>query len=141
MNGVDVIITVKIFPTESVEKVQQTVQNLFPTASTELRSHQMKSSIHAKLKGKCGLTLLFNRLREQRILTAARRVFRRSLAEKSILFYLNKQAAFANRISFCEPVDELPLGSIKVRIKCDDPEELIDWLTLNTLPTKEKRIR
>lgn len=141
MNGVDIIITVKIFPTESVEKVQQTVQNLFPIASTELQLHQTKSHIHAELKGECGLTLLFNRLREQRILTAARRIFRRSIAEKSLLFHLNKQAAFANHISFCEPIDELPLGSIKVRITCDNPEKLIDWLTLNTIPPKEKRIR
>ena len=141
MNGVDIVITVKIFPTESVEKVQQAVQNLFPTSSMKLQSQQLENHLHAKLNDKSGLTLFFVRLREQRILAAARRVLRRGLAEKSVLFYLNKQAAFANRISFSEPVDELSLGAIKVHILCDDPEGMIDWLTLCSVSTEEKRIR
>jgi predicted RNA binding protein with dsRBD fold (UPF0201 family) len=134
MNGVNVVITVKIFPTESVEKVQQAVQNLFPTV-TKFQSQQLESHLHIEVNGESGLTLIFARLREQRILAAARRVFRRGLVEKSVLFYLNKQAALANRISFCEPKDELSLGSIKVQIFCDDPEGIIDWLTLCTVST------
>ncbi|UCH37309.1 MAG: hypothetical protein JSV76_06440 [Candidatus Bathyarchaeota archaeon] len=135
MNGVNVVITVKIFPTESVEKVQQAVQNLFPTVTEKFQSQQLESHLHIEVNGESGLTLIFARLREQRILAAARRVFRRGLAEKSVLFYLNKQAALANRISFCEPMDELSLGSIKVQIFCDDPEGIIDWLTLGTVST------
>jgi predicted RNA binding protein with dsRBD fold (UPF0201 family) len=139
MNEINAIIKVKIFPTESVEKVKHAVENLFPTASTEISSQSRDSFLHATLKGKNGLTNLFNRLREERILAASRRVFRRGLADNSIIFYLNKQAAYGNHLSFCEPVDELPLGFIEVCIICDDPEGLIDWLSPKTFWTKEKR--
>ena len=139
MKGIDTIIKVKIFPTESVEKVKQAVENLFPTASIEIISQHIGSHLHAKIKGKNGLTNLFNRLREERILAAARRVFRRGYAENSFIFYLNKQAAYVNRLSFCDSVDELPLGFIEVCVICDDPEGLIDWLSPKIFRTKEKR--
>jgi hypothetical protein len=79
-----------------------------------------------------GLTKFYNLLRRERIRDAARGVLFKGLGENTIVFYLNKQAAYAGHVSFCQPVAESPLGPIKVRIKCDKPKELVDWLAPKT---------
>lgn len=43
-------------------------------------------------------------------------------------FYVNKQAAFVNIVNISD--EELsPLGDIKVEIRSDDIDKIIDWLT------------
>jgi predicted RNA binding protein with dsRBD fold (UPF0201 family) len=51
------------------------------------------------------------------------------LNDNSIIFYLNKQAAYMNHISFSSQTGESPLGVIRVEIKSDNAKELINWLT------------
>jgi predicted RNA binding protein with dsRBD fold (UPF0201 family) len=48
---------------------------------------------------------------------------------KTISFCLNKQVAFAGHVSFSKEVAESPLGPIKVKITCENPTELVNWLT------------
>jgi predicted RNA binding protein with dsRBD fold (UPF0201 family) len=45
-----------------------------------------------------------------------------------IVFFLNKQAAYAGHVSFSAPEGESPLGPIQVILETEDPEQLIDWL-------------
>jgi len=79
-----------------------------------------------------GLTKLYNLLRRERIRDAARSIMFRGLEGNTITFYLNKQVAYAGHLSFSELTGESPLGPIKVTITCDNPRELIDWLTPRT---------
>ena len=71
-------------------------------------------------------------LRLDRIRDAARKVFFGGLKSNTIKFCLNKQVAFAGHISFSEEVAESPLGPIKVKIECENPQQLIDWLASRT---------
>ncbi|MEJ2127090.1 MAG: RNA-binding domain-containing protein, partial [Candidatus Bathyarchaeota archaeon] len=75
-----------------------------------------------------GLTKLSNLLKREQILAAARKVLRSSITNSSITFYLNKQVAYAGHVSFCQQSGESPLGPITVKIDCEDPKKLIDWL-------------
>ena len=95
-----------------------------------------KSIMKLEKKGREALDKLFRTLRDEMILDAARKALFSSAKENVISFYLNKQAAFAGHISFCQPTGESPLGPISVQIRCRDPEALINWLAPST-PKKQ----
>jgi predicted RNA binding protein with dsRBD fold (UPF0201 family) len=67
-------------------------------------------------------------LQRDRIRAAARSVLRRSTDGNRIVFFLNKQAAYAGHVSFSAPEGESPLGPIQVTIETENPEQLINWL-------------
>jgi len=67
-------------------------------------------------------------LQRDRIRAAARSLLRRSVEGNRIVFFLNKQAAYAGHVSFSAPEGESPLGPIQVIVETENPEELIDWL-------------
>jgi len=121
-------ITVKVNPTEDSEKVKKAVQNLFPTTSFKKILQKKGHLLKAKLDDKTGLSKFYNLLRQERILNAARAILLRGIEGNKITFYLNKQVAYVEHISFCEPLGESPLGPIRVEITCDDTRELVDWL-------------
>ena len=71
-------------------------------------------------------------LRKDHIRDASRKALFRGLLGTTLIFYLNKQVALAGHVSFSEAEAESPLGPIKVTIKTDDPQQLIDWLAPRT---------
>ena len=133
MDEVDVHVEVEVNPTEDLEKVESAVENIFGSVEFEAKPHGRGSLLMAKTKGIDGLTKLYNLLRRERIRGAARGVLFDGLGEKSVVFYLNKQVAYAGHISFSKPVAESPLGPIRVQIRCDNPQELIEWLAPKTI--------
>jgi len=132
MDDVDIHVEAEINPTEDSEKVKKAVENIFGNLQLEVKSQRLGSLLIAKAKGIDGLTKLYNLLRRERIRDAARGVLFDGLDKKSIVFYLNKQVAYAGHVSFSKPVAESPLGPIKVQIRCDNPRELIEWLAPKT---------
>ena len=68
-------------------------------------------------------------LQRDRIRAAARSVLRRSLDGNRLIFFLNKQAAYAGHVSFSAPEGESPLGPIQVTVETENPALLINWLT------------
>jgi hypothetical protein len=132
MDEIKIRIEADVNPTEDVEKVKQAVENMFSIIEIEIKQSTRGSRLIAEAEGMEGLTKLYNLLRRERIRDAARGVLFKGLSKNAITFYLNKQAAYAGHVSFCQPVAESPLGPIKVQIKCDKPQELIDWLAPKT---------
>lgn len=102
-------------PTEAPEKVRQAIQNLFP--DTELRADGDVRGTTASLDRFAEL------LATQRIRAAAREVLQGALRGDVLVFHLNKQAAFAGRVSFSA---HAPLGDITVTIRGEDLEALVD---------------
>lgn len=132
MDEIDVHVQVDINPTEDPDKVKRAVENIFGSVEFEVKPQRRGSLLIAKVEGVDGLTKLHNILRRERIRDAARGVLFGGLGEKSIIFYLNKQVAYVGHVSFSKPVGESPLGPIKVQIRCDNPRELIEWLSPKT---------
>jgi len=128
MNEIMTIIEVEVNPTENLEKVKLAIENVFGAVEFEVHTRELGGTLIATARGPEGLTKLYNLLRRERIRNAARSVLFRGLDDKSIVFYLNKQVAYAGHVSFSEPMGESPLGPIKVKITCDNPRELIEWL-------------
>jgi predicted RNA binding protein with dsRBD fold (UPF0201 family) len=133
MDEVNVCAEVEIKPTESVDKVKSAIENIFGNVQVKVQSIHKGSLLTAEANSLESLSKFYNLLRREHIRDAARRVFFEGLNGKTIAFCLNKQAAFAGHISFSKEVAESPLGPIKVKIKCDNPRGLIDWLVQKTV--------
>jgi predicted RNA binding protein with dsRBD fold (UPF0201 family) len=132
MEEITVRVETEINLTESEEKVNMAVANLFGDVSTEIKPSYKGSILKAEAKGQEALVKLRNLLRSDRIRDAARKALFEGMQVKSVDFCLNKQVAFAGHVSFSEEVAESPLGPIRVKIKCENPRQLIDWLAPRT---------
>jgi len=132
MDEVNVYIEAEINPTESQEKVKKAIENIFGQVQTKVQSIYKGGLLTAETKGLEPLTKLHNLLRRERIRDAARRALFEGLTGKTITFCLNKQVAYAGHVSFSKEVAESPLGPIKIKIECENPRELIDWLAPKT---------
>jgi predicted RNA binding protein with dsRBD fold (UPF0201 family) len=133
MDEIKVHIEVEINPTESEDKVKQAIENIFGNVETKVQPIYKGARLTAETKSLESLTKLCNLLRRERIRYAARRALFEGLNGKTISFCLNKQVAFAGHVSFSKEIAESPLGPIKVKIECENPRELVDWLAPKTV--------
>jgi predicted RNA binding protein with dsRBD fold (UPF0201 family) len=118
-------------------KVKLAVENIFGAVTFRVESRTWGYLLLAENKGTESLTKLANLLKREQILAAARKVLRSGIRETSVIFYLNKQVAYAGHISFSQQTAESPLGPINVRISCSNPRKLVDWIA----PKPPKKIR
>jgi hypothetical protein len=129
--SVSVEVQTALVPTEDETKVERAILKLFPSAHIErITKPDDTVALSARGNGLEFLSNLRNLIRQQRIRSAARLILTRSLHESQFQFYLNKQAAFMGRVSFCEPEGESPHGPISVQVECEDPQSVIDYLAL-----------
>lgn len=133
MDEVNVYVEVEVNPTESEDKVKSAVENIFGSITTQIKPLRKGNLMVAEVKGLEVLTKFYNLLRRERIRSAARKALFEGLKGDVISFCLNKQVAYAGHVSFSQEVAESPLGPIKVRIECENPRELISWLTSKTV--------
>jgi len=132
MDEITVHVETEINPTETEDKVKTAIENIFGNVQTKTQPIYKMGLLTAETKGLEALTKLYNLLRRERIRDAARTVLFDSINGKTISFCLNKQVAYAGHVSFSKETAESPLGPIKVRITCENPRELIDWLAPKT---------
>ncbi len=129
MNNVEIEAEAFIYPTEDQGKVERAIKKIFPTCSMTIESPSEEVKIlRAREHGKDALIPLQSLLRQDRIRDAARSILMSSVSDNMIIFYLNKQVAFVGHVSFSMPNAESPLGPITVRIRCENPIGLIEWL-------------
>jgi len=129
--SVSVAVQTALEPTEDESKVERALLKLFPSAHIErITKPDDTVALGARGNGLEFLSNLRNLIRQQRIRSAARSILTRSLRGGTLQFYLNKQAAFMGRVSFCEAVGESPHGPISIQVECEDPQSVIDYLAL-----------
>jgi len=132
--NVKVKVSAPVNPTEVQEKVEKAILNFFPI------SFEFQDSAIPELCGEGdleSLRLLHLRLREERILDTARRLFLNGIEGYSTRFRLNKQVAYIGKLNF--PAGAESLGSIEVEISADNEDDLlaiIDWLAPQTVDGK-----
>lgn len=125
---VNVRIFCPVYPSESDELVLEAVMRIFPDASVS-RTDEGFEGVAADIDT---LSLL---VRRQRILDAARSVVFGGMCDDTTTFTLNKQAAFAGKVSFC-PEDTV-LGAIKVCLEAENLEDFIDEMLPRTVDGQE----
>jgi hypothetical protein len=124
-------VTCPVFPSEDGEKVRKAILNVFPDAVLET------------VDGGFGATLdnmehFGEQIRRQKILDTARSVMLKGRRGERSVFHLNKQAAYAGKISFTE--ERTILGTIKVTASADDITAFIETIAPNTVNGEEVMI-
>jgi uncharacterized protein len=132
MDKIAVRVETEIYLTEDLEKVKNAVTNIFDNMSFEVKAEYNEKRLIAEATGLESLIKFRRLLSLERIRDAARRVFIGGSRSGTIEFFLNKQVAFTGHVSFSEEFSESPLGPIKVTIKCNDPQTVIEWLAART---------
>ena len=128
MNAPDVTctigITCAVHTSESPDKIKTAITNIFPDCTIRYQIHTMTASA----SGIQSLERLREFIQSRRSQKIYRRILQRHVLKDSTWFYLNKQAAFVNKIAICENGDESPLGPIRVTLVSQSIENIIQWL-------------
>lgn len=113
-------------PSEDPHKIEKTILNILPNC--ELTTE--KFSITAKSKNFTSLEKIYESIHSNKSSRVLQRQLEKHLDGNSTWFYLNKQAAFVERIVLCDEADESPLGPLKVVISSSTIDRIIDSLVL-----------
>jgi len=125
-----VTVSCAVFPSESPEKVRRAVLNIFPDAVIEM--------IDGNIQATASMEHFGEQIRRQKILDTARSVLIKGRNGERSRFNLNKQAAYAGKISFTE--ERTVLGTIKVTLEAEDITSFIEMLAPRTENGEEVKI-
>jgi len=121
--------TIQIFceinPSEDPEKVRTAVSNIFPEIELEVSDFD----ISGKTNNIEILSQVTKSIHEKNTKNSYQRILRKNNDGDSTWFYLNKQAAFVNTVALCSEANESSLGPIKVILRSNNVEQLIDSIT------------
>ena len=125
--------TIEIFcsinPSEDPKKIKQIISNIFPNSKIKTEDY----SINAISKDLNSFERIYETIQTDRSQKNYRRNLEQNLKNDSTWFYLNKQAAFVNKIAICEEAEESPLGPIEVVMTSSNIDGIIDWIVFGDL--------
>jgi len=125
---VEVVAEAEVKKTESKDKVANAVRSLFGEKG-ELRSETYRVMlVSSDLES---LKYLKDQFRDRRVRSSARRLLLKNQEEGSLQTFLmlNKQAATVGIGALCDDPQESALGPIVLRIRSNELQKVIDWLT------------
>ncbi len=121
--------TIQVFcqinPSEDPEKVKLAVNNIFP----DIKLETFDTEIIGKTNNFSSLSQISKSIHEKNIKNAYQRILKNNNDGESTWFYLNKQAAFVNTVALCSEANESSLGPIKVILRSNDIEHVIESIT------------
>jgi len=125
---VKIEVRTRLNPTENKGKVYGAVGNIIDVKADviDLSNNDFITFTSSNINS---IKPLFEKLREQKILEAARSLLLSVKTPEFIMFHINKQAAYANKIHLCAEAGESPLGPITVVVYSKNIGKFIDWLT------------
>jgi len=128
-----------IKPTEDIKKVKQALLNLCPLASIEVfREPENITKMKGYATGPESIATLAKKFREQRILEAVRQQLLKSVQNNQLVFAVQRQAAFVNRFHLCDLTDYTAMGPIRVEIRANNIQDVIDYISPPTFKGKPK---
>ena len=116
-----------INPSESIEKVEQTISSIFPYSV--IKNNEF--TINAISKELRSFEKIYHFVHNNKLQKNFLRSLEDNLENDTTWFYLNKQAAFVEQIALCEEFDESPLGPIKVTLTSSNIDRIIDWIVFD----------
>ena len=109
---------------EDLEKVKQAVSNIFPFS--EIKNENF--SIKAQSNELRSLEKIYETITSTQSHRSYTRNLENNLNGYETWFFLNKQAAFVEKIAICDEAEESPLGPIKVTLTSSNIDGIIDWI-------------
>lgn len=113
-------------PSEDPSKVKSAILNIFPDCKITIEKYSIKGDSNDLNS----LEKIYDSIHSMQFQRIYQRRLEKNLENNSTWFYLNKQAAFAEKIAICEEADESPLGPIKVILTSTQIDQIIDWLVV-----------
>ena len=121
--------TIQIFcqinPSEDPEKVKSAVNNIFPDIELDVSD----SDLSGETSDIQILSQISKSIHEKNTKNTYQRILKKNSDGDSTWFYLNKQSAFVNTVALCSEANESSLGPIKIILRSNDVEQLIDSIT------------
>jgi len=121
--------TIQIFcsinPSEDPDKVKTAVNNIFPDVELETSD----TEISGKTNNFSVLSQISKSIHEKNVKNTYQRILKKNNDGESTWFYLNKQAAFVNTVALCSEANESSLGPIKITLRSNNIEQVIDSVT------------
>jgi hypothetical protein len=111
-------------PSEDPKKIEKAISNIFTNSTIKTETF----SISAQSKNLKSLEIIYETIHTKQSQKIYRRNLEKNLENDTTWFYLNKQAAFVEKIAICEEADESPLGPIKVILTSSYIDRIIDWI-------------
>ena len=108
-------------PSKDPEKTQKSISNIFPYSTLKLKIIQFR-----RIKRSTSLEKIYEVVHQNNLKKPIEEIFKKSKKWLNLV-YLNKQAAFVEKITICEEAEESPLGPIKVMLTSSRIDEIIDW--------------
>ena len=101
------------------------MNNIFPDMELEIS----ETDISGKTNNFSALSQISKSIHEKNIKNTYQRILKNNNDGDSTWFYLNKQAAFVNTVALCSDANESSLGPIKVILRSNNIEQVIDSIT------------
>jgi len=109
---------------EDPEKVKQAISNIFPFS--EIKNENF--SIKAQSNELRSLEKIYETITSTQSHRSYTRNLENNLNGNETWFFLNKQAAFVEKVAICDESEESPLGPIKVTLTSSNIDGIIDWI-------------
>lgn len=114
-------------PSEDPAKIHKSILNIFPNCKISNDDFQIKGET-TNLQSLEKIYETIHSTQSQKVL---QRQLEKHIDNNSTWFYLNKQAAFVEKVVMCDEADESPLGPLKIIIYSTNIDRIIDILVLD----------
>jgi predicted RNA binding protein with dsRBD fold (UPF0201 family) len=129
----------EVKPTEDIEKVKTAITNLCPPVTFEVTHQKQQTTIlEGHATGPETIAMLAKKFREHRILQAVRNQLLNLVQNQTLVFGMQRQAAYANRFHLCDVNDSSAMGPIRVKITATHIHDVIDYISPETVKGKPK---
>ncbi len=118
--------------TEDKRKVLKALENVTKLTYVEEKPTDVGVLLLSHCEGHACIEKLRNAIWRQGIQDAARSVISRGVVGDTIVFSINKQAAYVGVVSFVTEPGESPLGPITFTVRTSNVRQFIDWIAPRT---------
>ena len=109
---------------EDPDKVEKAIANIFPYSIIKYENFTM----FAQSKELRSFEKIYETIHTNQSQKTYGRNLENNLENDTTWFFLNKQAAFVERVTICDEPEESPLGPIKVTLTSSNIDGIIDWI-------------
>ena len=111
-------------PSEDPAKVEKAIANIFPYSIIKYENFTM----FAQSKELRSFEKIYETIHTNQSQKTYSRNLENNLENDTTWFFLNKQAAFVEKVAICDETEESPLGPIKVTLTSSNIDGIIDWI-------------
>ena len=109
---------------EDPDKVEKAIVNIFPYSIIKYENFTML----AQSKELRSFEKIYETIHKNQSQKTYSRNLENNLENDTTWFFLNKQAAFVEKVAICDEPEESPLGPIKVTLTSSNIDGIIDWI-------------